>query len=187
MHKRYLICCLALAFQANAQNTNNETLIEKITVVGANPLSQLSDTRSIIGQTQTLDNAALNKLPNRSLAEILRNQLVSVNINDVQNNPFQPDVQYRGFTASPLLGLPQGLSVYLNGTRVNEPFGDTVNWDLVPLEALDNAVLFSTSNPVFGQNTLGGALALNTKNGFTYDETEFNLSTVSWNESARWV
>lgn len=185
MKKSYLICCIALSFQANAlispsdQNAEDEntSLIENIVVVGANPLSQLSDTRSIIGQTQTLDSATLHKLPNRSLAEILRNQLVSVNINDVQNNPFQPDVQYRGFTASPLLGLPQGLSVYLNGTRVNEPFGDTVNWDLVPLEALDNAVLFSTSNPVFGQNTLGGALALNTKNGFTYNETELNIST----------
>ena len=177
MQKRYLTCCLCIAFQINAQTTNdNSNDIDKIVVVGANPLNQLSDTRSIIGQTQTLDSEALNKLPTRSLAEILRNQLVSVNINDVQNNPFQPDVQYRGFTASPLLGLPQGLSVYLNGTRVNEPFGDTVNWDLVPLEALDNAVLFSTSNPVFGQNTLGGALALNTKNGFTYDDTELNVS-----------
>ncbi len=177
MQKRYLTCCLCIAFQINAKTTNdNFNDIDKIVVVGANPLSQLSDTRSIIGQTQSLDSDALHKLPNRSLAEILRNQLVSVNINDVQNNPFQPDVQYRGFTASPLLGLPQGLSVYLNGTRVNEPFGDTVNWDLVPLEALDNAVLFSTSNPVFGQNTLGGALALNTKNGFTYDDTELNVS-----------
>ena len=105
---------------------------------------------------------------------------IGMSAQDVQNNPFQPDVQYRGFTASPLLGLPQGLSVYLNGTRVNEPFGDTVNWDLVPLEALDNAVLFSTSNPVFGQNTLGGALALNTKNGFTYDDTELNVSIGMW-------
>lgn len=155
---------------------NNVSTLETIAITGSNPLSQLSDTQSVIGQTQKLTRDELHQFPTRSLAEIIRNQLVSVNINDVQNNPFQPDVQYRGFTASPLLGLPQGLSIYLNGTRFNEPFGDTVNWDLLPLEALDNVVLFSTSNPIFGQNTLGGALALNTKNGFSYQDTEVDLS-----------
>ncbi len=154
----------------------NVSSLETIVVTGSNPLSQLSDTQSIIGQTQILNSDDLHQFPTRSLAEIIRNELVSVNINDVQNNPFQPDVQYRGFTASPLLGLPQGLSIYVNGTRFNEPFGDTVNWDLLPLEALDNVVLFSTSNPVFGQNTLGGALALNTKNGFNYQDTEVDVS-----------
>ena len=179
MHKLYLLTCIGIAFGASAhenQNGMENNIIENIVVIGANPLNQLSQTQSIIGQTQTLTSRDLHNTPTRSLAEILRNQLVSVNINDVQNNPFQPDVQYRGFTASPLLGLPQGLSIYLNGTRVNEPFGDTVNWDLLPLEALDNVVLFSTSNPVFGQNTLGGALALNSKNGFSYTDTAINAS-----------
>ncbi len=175
--KRYLLTCIGIAFNASAVQTSADIDgIENIVITGANPLSQLSQTQSIIGQTQTLSRTELHDTPTRSLAEILRNQLVSVNINDVQNNPFQPDVQYRGFTASPLLGLPQGLSIYLNGTRVNEPFGDTVNWDLLPLEALDNVVLFSTSNPIFGQNTLGGALALNTKNGFNYTDTQINAS-----------
>jgi len=73
----------------------------------------------------------------------MRNQLVSVNISEVQNKPFQPDVQYRGFTASPLLGLPQGVSVYLNGVRFNEPFGDTVNLELIPLAAHDSVTLFN--------------------------------------------
>ncbi|PKI01259.1 TonB-dependent receptor [Glaciecola sp. 33A] len=174
MIKACLIGLLVITSFANA-NTDQNTL-ETIVITGSNPLSKLSDTQSIIGQTQILTSDQLHRLPSRSLAEIMRNQLVSVNINDVQNNPFQPDVQYRGFTASPLLGLPQGLSIYLNGTRVNEPFGDTVNWDLLPLEALDNVLLFSTSNPVFGQNTLGGALVLNTKNGFSYEETAIDIS-----------
>ena len=165
---------ISQSFNVIATETDNN--IENILVTGTTPLNQLSQKQAMIGQTQTLSSAELQQTPTRSLAEILRNQLVSVNINDVQNNPFQPDVQYRGFTASPLLGLPQGLSIYLNGTRVNEPFGDTVNWDLLPLEALENVVLFSTSNPVFGQNTLGGALALNTKTGFNYTQTEFDLS-----------
>ena len=48
------------------------------------------------------------------------------------DNPFQLDINYHGFTASPLLGTPEGLSVYVDGVRVNESFGDTVNWDLIP-------------------------------------------------------
>ena len=63
-------------------------------------------------------------------------RLSGVNVNEIQSNPFQPDVTYRGFTASPLLGTPQGLSVYQDGVRINEPFGDTVNWDLIPTAAI---------------------------------------------------
>lgn len=162
----------ANATDSDASSNNTEV----ISIIGNTPLQQTTDTAQLIGQTQTLTSKELGLTPTRSLAEILRSQFTSVNINHVQNNPFQPDVQYRGFTASPLLGLPQGVSVYLNGTRFNEPFGDTVNWDLIPLEALDNAVLFSTSNPVFGQNTLGGALGLNTKTGYTFTGTQLDAS-----------
>ncbi|MDO6749051.1 TonB-dependent receptor plug domain-containing protein, partial [Gilvimarinus sp. 1_MG-2023] len=89
--------------------------------------------------------------------------------------PYQPDVQYRGFTASPLLGLPQGVSVYMNGVRFNEPFGDTVNWDLLPTDAVSNMTLYSGSNPLFGQNTQGGAIAMTTKNGFNTEYNELEL------------
>jgi outer membrane receptor protein involved in Fe transport len=40
-----------------------------------------------------------------------------------------------------------------------------VNWDLIPDGAISTVSLFSGSNPVFGLNTLGGALAVRTKNG----------------------
>ena len=147
--------------------------VEKINIYGQTPLSTNSVSEySAFGSVQTINAQALSQSQAISLAEHMKNQLVSLHINDVQNNPFQPDVQYRGFTASPLLGLPQGISVYLNGVRFNEPFGDTVNWDLIPLAALDTVALYSGSNPAFGQNTLGGALALQTKNGFSYTQNE---------------
>ena len=154
----------------------SEEAIETIEVIGHSPLSaDKSIQQSLIGNIQQIDSDELSHSNQRNLAEILRNNLTSVNINDVQNNPFQPDLQYRGFTASPLLGLPQGISVYVDGVRFNEPFGDTLNWDLVPLNALDNVKLYSSSNPIFGQNTLGGAISLNTKSGFSYQDTELNL------------
>jgi outer membrane cobalamin receptor len=157
--------------------------IEKIKVIGQTPLStNLSADSNIIGSAQYISTKDISRAQATSLADHMKNQLVSVNISDVQNNPFQPDVQYRGFTASPLLGLPQGISVYLNGVRFNEPFGDTVNWDLIPLAALDSVSLYSGSNPAFGQNTLGGALSLKTKNGFSYTDTELDVRLGSFGQ-----
>jgi len=95
----------------------------------------------------------------------------SVTVNDTQGNPFQPDVSFRGFTASPALGTPQGLSVFVDGVRVNEAFGDTVNWDLIPRSAISRLDVIPGSNPIFGLNTLGGALAVTTKRGSDYPAT----------------
>ena len=61
-------------------------------------------------------------------------------------NPFQPDVYFRGFDASPVSGTPQGLAVYQNGVRINEAFGDTVNWDLIPTAAVRSIDVIS-NNP----------------------------------------
>ena len=78
----------------------------------------------------------------------------------------QPDIQYRGFIGSPLLGLPQGLAVYQDGVRINEPFGDTVSWALIPNNAIADVAFIPGSNPLFGRNALGGSLSYKTKTGF---------------------
>ena len=108
------------------------------------------------------------------LTDFLNRQFSSVSINHAQNNPLQPDFNFRGFTASPLLGLPQGLSVYENGVRINDPFGDTINWDLIPVSAIDNVQMLAGAQPVFGLNTLGGALSLRMKNGFSQQGTQLD-------------
>jgi outer membrane receptor protein involved in Fe transport len=102
-------------------------------------------------------------------------RLPGVNVNEIQGNPFQPDVSYRGFAASPLLGTPQGLSVFLDGVRVNEAFGDTVNWDLIPQAAVADLSLMPGSNPLYGLNTLGAAIALRTKSGDTHPGGQVEL------------
>jgi len=101
-------------------------------------------------------------------------RLGSVNINANQNNPFQPDIQYRGFEASPILGTPAGVAVYQNGIRLNEPFGDNVNWDLVPDFAINRLSVIPT-NPVYGLNALGGALTMEMKNGFNFEGGEADI------------
>jgi iron complex outermembrane recepter protein len=102
----------------------------------------------------------------RDLSDALNQYVGSVNSNDTQANPFQPDINFRGFTASPILGTPQGVSVFLDGVRVNEAFADALNWDLIPEVALASVEVVPGSNPVFGLNTLGGAIVLTTKRGF---------------------
>lgn len=116
---------------------------------------------------QTITAAALGERRSLDLAAFMNEGLGSVHVNDVQSNPLQPDLQYRGFLASPLLGAPQGLAVYLDGVRLNEPFGDTINWDLLPANAIRSVNLMPGSNPIFGLNTLGGALSIETKTGFS--------------------
>jgi outer membrane receptor protein involved in Fe transport len=107
------------------------------------------------------------------LQQALEDQAQGVHMLDASGNPFQRDVFYRGFEASALQGTPQGLAVYVNGVRFNDPFGDTVNWDLIPDIAIDQVNLVG-ANPVFGLNALGGALSVQLKDGFSYHGGELD-------------
>ena len=100
-----------------------------------------------------------------NLADLLNASVGSVTVSNGNGNPYQNDVSYRGFQATSLLGAPTGLSVYVDGVRMNEPFGGGVNWDLIPMNAVASVQVLPGSNPVFGLNTLGGALVVGTKNG----------------------
>jgi outer membrane receptor protein involved in Fe transport len=117
------------------------------------------------------------------LTEFLDRRLGSVSVNATQNNPLQPDINFRGFTASPLLGTPQGLSVYLDGVRQNQPFGDVVSWDLIPRDAIADVALIPGSDPLFGRNTLGAAIAIRTRDGRTDPGTTFEANYGSYD---RW-
>ena len=101
------------------------------------------------------------------LSDFLNRKLSGVYLNEMQGNPFQPDVNFRGYTASPLLGTPQGIAVYVDGVRQNQPFGDVVSWDLIPQNSISTMTLVPGSDPLFGLNTLGGALSILTKDGTT--------------------
>src|SRR6187551_2489620 len=108
-----------------------------------------------------------------NVADALQQQIPGIIISDTTGNPFMPDIQFRGFVASPVAGTPQGLAVYQNGTRINEAFGDTVNWDLIPTAAI-RSVTVVTNNPAFGLNALGGAVNVLMKDGFSYQGAEVN-------------
>ncbi len=150
--------------------------LPEISVIGTTPLPGLGiDADKVPGTVQTLHADDLKREGSASVVTALQDQISGVTINDTLSNGFQPDILYHGFEASPVLGTPQGLAVYQNGVRVNEAFGDTVNWDLIPDIAIDRIDLVG-SNPVYGLNALGGALALTMKNGFTYQGSETEIS-----------
>ena len=140
--------------------------VAQVDVIAATPVPGTRiDIAKAPANIQTLSVADLRREGLPSTIAALANQLASVSINDNLNDPFQPDILYRGFEASPVLGAPQGLAVYQNGVRINEAFGDTVNWDLIPDIAVDHLTVLS-ANPLYGLNALGGAVVLSMKNGF---------------------
>lgn len=155
--------------------------LSRVEIVGVTPLAgtNLSSTEIPLpvqaGNARDIANSgALN------LSDFLNRRLNGVYINEVQGNPYQPDVNYRGYTASPLLGTPQGLSIYMDGVRLNQAFGDVVSWDLIPKFAVAEVALIPGSNPLFGLNTLGGALSLQTKDGRSQNHTEIGFTGGSF-------
>jgi iron complex outermembrane receptor protein len=156
--------------------------LPRVEVVGTTPVPGVGLPRDRIpANVQVLNLQRLREQDALNLPELMSRSLGSVNTAEIQGNPYQVEVNFRGFSASPLLGTPQGISVFVDGVRVNEPFGDIVNWDLVPRNALRSIVLMPGSNPVFGLNTLGGALVLTTKSGATDPGTEVELGGGAWN------
>jgi iron complex outermembrane receptor protein len=160
------------AVQAQAQAPDNPAAATEgaaVEVVATRPLPGLGTAlRDIPSSVQSATAEELLRRDARDLVEGLATDFAGVALDDAPGNRFQQNLIYRGFVASPLLGAPQGLSVFVDGVRVNEPFGDTVNWDLIPRNAIATAHLLSGSNPAFGLNTLGGALSVQTKSGFAF-------------------
>ena len=159
--------CLAAPCQAQSPpQTQPQT--QRVEVVGAGPGAGLEIPRDQI--PANVQRASANDVERShavDLSAFLGRQMGSVHLSEVQNNPFQPDLSFRGFTASPLLGTAQGLSIYVDGVRLNQPFGDVVSWDLIPKSAIAAVTLMPGANPLFGLNTLGGALAIDTKDGLS--------------------
>jgi outer membrane receptor protein involved in Fe transport len=189
LHAILAACAVLLPAQAvRAQDdldeaANPAAVLEAPTVevVGTTPLPGIgTPINQVPANVQAITGATIEQQQAADLSEFLNDNIGSVNINSGQANPFMPEVNFRGFTGSPLLGVPQGISVFVDGVRVNEAFGDTVNWDLIPPQAISTVNLIPGSNPVFGLNTLGAALSVNTKSGKEYPGGAVSVEGGSW-------
>jgi iron complex outermembrane receptor protein len=145
----------------------------------AQPATGGIDRDKVPANTQVLTSADLDHTKSVTTIDALVQSLPGVSVSDQNGNPFQRDLNFRGFTASPVIGTPQGLAVYQNGVRINEIFGDTVNWDLIPDVAVNRMALVP-NNPVYGLNALGGAISIEMKNGFTYQGKELEVMGGSY-------
>lgn len=139
-----------------------------VEVIGTSPLPGQGIDRSLLPySTQVIRRDTLDQAQADTLTDFMARRLPGAQVNEIQGSPFQGDLTFRGYRASGLLGASQGLSVYLDGVRVNEPFGDVVNWDLIPNFSVDSLSLVPGANPAFGLNSLGGAVSLVTASGLT--------------------
>ena len=163
-----------------AQSQPPVEALPEVEIIATAPLAAVGiDRDKVPAPGWSLDAGQLQAEGPASLTGTLERQVPGVTLNDVSGSPLQPDLQFRGFAASPVLGTPAGLAVYQNGARINEAFGDTVNWNLVPDFAVRRAQLL-TADPVFGLNALGGALALEMKNGFNFQQNRLELAGGSF-------
>ena len=174
----------ALAGTADDQGKVNpaEALeLPTVDIIGTTPLPGLgTPTRDVPANVQVYTSKDLAGQRQTNVTDYLEQNPNGIATNAAQGNPFQPDINFRGFSASPLLGTPQGVSIFQDGVRVNEPFGDVVNWDLIPQSAIASIQLIPGSNPAFGLNTLGGAVAVYTKSGAEFPGGDVQLSGGSF-------
>ena len=162
-----------------------EATLSTVNVIASTPLPGAGVAlKQFAGAVQAVTGDQLESSLATDLTEYMQHHMGSVTLNHIQGNSHQPDVNYRGYTASPLLGTAQGLSVYWDGVRMNQPFGDVMSWDLIPRAAIDSVVLMPGSNPLFGLNTLGGALSLQSKSGLTSPGTTLQTTVGSHGQRA---
>jgi iron complex outermembrane recepter protein len=183
-----LATALLAIFAASAHAADNPAEVfelPSVNVVGTAPLPGLgSALRDVPANVQIFDNRLLERMRPLTLTQFLDMNANSVGAQSGQGNPFQQSLNFRGFAASPLLGTPQGISVFQDGVRINEAFGDVVNWDLLPRSAISSVQLIPGTVPAFGLNTLGGALAIYTKSGAQYPGTSVEASGGSFGRRA---
>ena len=186
---RSILCGCAAALLAHSSPARAEGAgaaggVPVVTVVGTSPVPGATiDIDKVPSNVETVQASDLTRDRAAGLTAALNSRLGSININDTLADSFEPDILYRGFEASPVLGTPQGLAVYQNGVRINEAFGDAVNWDLLPDVAIERVELVS-ANPVYGLNALGGAASIVMKDGFNYTGSEVELSGGSFRQQS---
>ncbi len=181
----YLLTPIALAsaqlIMSVAQADDVVGTLPTVEVVGVSPVASFNiPLNQYPGNIQVLRENDIESQKSSSFSELLGRSAASVNLNEIQGNPFQLDLNYRGQRLSSVLGSAQGISAYLDGVRINEAFGDVISWDMLPESAISTITMIPGSNPMYGMNTLSGALVMTTKNGLTHEGNEIELTAGSF-------
>ena len=180
MNSRVALVASAMGLLFAAESGVAQQVLPEIQVIANTPLQGPGiDRDKIPSLVYSVNSEDFQRAYSPNVTDTLFQRIPGISLSDPNGNSVQQEIRYRGFAASPLQGTPQGLAVYMNGIRINESFGDTVNWDLIPTNAIQRADVF-TNNPIFGLNALGGAISLQMKNGFTWQGFEQEVQTGSY-------
>ena len=160
-----LLATPAAAIAQQPDTVPKDTIPLAPVVVNATRLPAVREVvRGLTGRTATLQGSDLDARGVRTLADAL-DELPGVTSSDELGAAAQLDVTVRGFQVSPTVGLPQGITVYVDGVRVNEPDANEVNFDILPLEDVDRVDVVYGPSVLFGRNSLGAAVNLVTRRG----------------------
>lgn len=182
MIKRYLALFLATVIFVSQSLFSEESITTgTIDVYSSSPLPSIGLPKNMVpANIQTINSNELDAQSGVSIADFMVNNLQGVTVNEIGGNPFQLELNFRGYNATPISGNPQGLSVYIDGIRANQPFSNTVLWDLIPNFSISSMQMVAGSNPVYGLNTLGGAMSMQTKSGQNFKKEVVDVSAGSW-------
>ena len=185
---KFSLQLIFLLFASNFLFAEDKLTLDSIDVFSSTPLPSIGLPKNMVpSNIQTISSEELNKQSGVTVADFMVNNLQGVTVNEIGGNPFQLELNFRGYNATPISGNPQGLSVYIDGIRANQPFSNTVLWDLVPNFAINNMQMVAGSNPVYGLNTLGGAMSMQTKSGQNFQGKSIDVSAGSWARSSNLV
>src|SRR6266581_9554651 len=172
-----------LAHPARAQQPDSlpkdSATLAPVVVTGVRLPSVRELARGLAGRTAALSATDLDARGVRSLADALE-QLPGVTTSDELGATGQLDVSLRGFNVSPVIGLPQGVTVYVDGVRANEPGAHEVNFDLLPLEDVERVEVVYGPSVLLGRNALGAAVNLVTRRGADPPSRELETSAGSF-------
>lgn len=180
---KLLLLAILSAYAVPAAVAAEEAALEigPVEVYSTTPLKGIGlPLRKVPANVQIAAPKRINEQTGVSIADYMNSNMQGVTVTELGGNPWQPEINFRGYSASGLLGNPQGLSTYVDGVRVNEPFGDLTLWDKIPSFAIGNMQLIPGSNPLFGLNTLGGAIAVQTKSGRDHQGAAIEYEAGSW-------
>ena len=169
---------LALSYNISAEEPYKIGIID---VYSTTPLPGIGIEKSILPSAiQEINLEQVKAQSGVSIADYLINNAAGVTVNEVGGNPWQPEIRFRGYTAGSIAGNEQGISIYVDGVRENQPFSDVVLWDTLPSFAYDSVQIVPGSNPIYGLNTLGGAVSFQTKSGRSFQGTNAEFTAGSW-------
>jgi len=162
------------------RDTTKVTTLETIEVTGSiAPTAGPLIGSGIPARISTVTGEAIDAWEPRLLADALATQ-PGISLYDDLGTPFKLNLSTRGFNVGPVVGLPPGVSVFLDGVRQNEPDAAEVNFDLLPMEHVQRVELLSGSGSLLGPNSLGGAINLITRRGSGPLEAEAEISGGSF-------